>query len=357
MTEKKESKELTVYKPKPKLGLIIGRFQPFHKGHSLLISTALAECERVLLLLGGSNRAPNHLNPFTYEQRKSLVTQVYKEDERFAVHPLKDNPSDQLWVESVISYVLSATDDIDPTEVTVYTGEKDKEFYEDVLVFTVKALDSAGISGTGIREQIYKRDYLENMSVPVPTKMKLSKLIRTEHMDHMRNEWDLCVRSKATAKLAHAYNNPMEPVAHAVLVHKGNILLVQRNSVRGYGQWAVPGGFVENTETTKQAAIRELNEETGIYLPRVRGAQLAYSVEENLDDIATRTLGVNYLFLVHEDEKLEITLDPEECLGYKWVPIMDICNEKDILFYNHNLVVQRLISMAETHEKETEETK
>ena len=50
----------------------------------------------------------------------------------------------------------------------------------------------------------------------------------------------------------------------AVVIHEGRILLVKRASPPGKGFWAIPGGLVELGETVREAAERELLEETGI---------------------------------------------------------------------------------------------
>lgn len=45
---------------------------------------------------------------------------------------------------------------------------------------------------------------------------------------------------------------------------RGEVLLVQRSKDPFGGKWALPGGFVSHNETLKEAARRELAEETNI---------------------------------------------------------------------------------------------
>jgi len=59
-----------------------------------------------------------------------------------------------------------------------------------------------------------------------------------------------------------------------VLVNEDNVLLIRRGGKAGFGEWALPGGFVNSKskkgepfiadETWAAAAARELMEETGI---------------------------------------------------------------------------------------------
>ncbi len=49
-----------------------------------------------------------------------------------------------------------------------------------------------------------------------------------------------------------------------IIIKNKMILLIKRGNEPFQGQWALPGGFVEYGETTEQAVIREIHEETGI---------------------------------------------------------------------------------------------
>lgn len=59
------------------------------------------------------------------------------------------------------------------------------------------------------------------------------------------------------------YENPL-PVVSAILESSRQILLVKRDRAPSKGLWCLPTGFAEAGESIEQAALRELEEETGI---------------------------------------------------------------------------------------------
>jgi len=60
------------------------------------------------------------------------------------------------------------------------------------------------------------------------------------------------------------YSNPVPAACCFLTNEQGELLLVQRSVEPRRGMWTLPGGFVESGETTEAAALRELEEETGL---------------------------------------------------------------------------------------------
>lgn len=60
------------------------------------------------------------------------------------------------------------------------------------------------------------------------------------------------------------YENPLPCAAALVRNPAGEVLLVKRGVEPGYGNWALPSGFIEIEESPKMACLRELKEETGL---------------------------------------------------------------------------------------------
>lgn len=56
------------------------------------------------------------------------------------------------------------------------------------------------------------------------------------------------------------YQNP-KVITGCLVEHQGQVLLCRRAIAPRYGLWTLPAGFMENHETTEQAAIRETWEE------------------------------------------------------------------------------------------------
>ncbi|MCU0371063.1 MAG: NUDIX domain-containing protein [Bacteroidales bacterium] len=65
------------------------------------------------------------------------------------------------------------------------------------------------------------------------------------------------------------YDNPL-PVVSCIVTHERKVLLVKRSLDPNKGEWCLPMGFAETGESIEAAALRELQEETGI-IGRITG--------------------------------------------------------------------------------------
>lgn len=99
------------------------------------------------------------------------------------------------------------------------------------------------------------------------------------------------------------------------------VLLVQREKDPYKGSWALPGGHVEENESTKQAAERELKEETGIEFGNLR---FLYLADEPNRDPRGRYVSSIYLGLIPIGEEGS---EPRAGDGVSAVRWFDLCGD------------------------------
>lgn len=59
-------------------GLLVGRFQTFHKGHESLVETGLSLCDRMIILVGSSQECGTERNPFNIATRMKVINEIYQ---------------------------------------------------------------------------------------------------------------------------------------------------------------------------------------------------------------------------------------------------------------------------------------
>ncbi|WP_028974923.1 NUDIX hydrolase [Spirochaeta cellobiosiphila] len=113
------------------------------------------------------------------------------------------------------------------------------------------------------------------------------------------------------------------------------ILLIERGSTPFKGQWALPGGFVNMDETLEQAALRELEEETGmnnLFLEQL------YTFSEVERDPRDRVVSVAFYALVNINEHdLKAASDARNSCWYS-------LKDHPPLAFDHELILDTALS-------------
>ena len=296
--------------------VIIGRFQPFHKGHAALVEQALRIADKVLILVGSSHAARTPKNPFTFEERRSMVYTTFPEGAfnitswkdpkhkdnvradsgtyvpsqshgRIFIEPLRDHfYSDDMWLAQVQAVTSNYIEDGET--VALIGGYKDSSSYY-LNLFPqweyVAPEDTGRMNATSIREALFDVNFTQGwgdkervttfdeettaqqgnffkLSTPGAVAEFLKEFSSTETFARLSQEF----KANRDYRLSWA-DSPFPPVfvtADAVVTCSGHVLVVTRGGNPGKGLLALPGGFVRSNERIKDAAVRELKEETRI---------------------------------------------------------------------------------------------
>lgn len=350
--------------------VFIGRFQPFHNGHKAVIEAALEQAKEVVVVVGSSFAARNIRNPFTFEERKAMIEACFTEPQHFSyegaqgrvkiprvkVVPVSDFPyDDNKWVNAIQKIV----DETVPyaKDVGLIGHSKDSTSYY-LNIFPrwknhVEVPDVGGINATDIRKALLgnNEERLDATSImPKETFQVMSKFIAnsdgifTTSWFTLRKEYDMVKKYKEAWKAA-----PFPPTfmtVDTVVIQSGHILLVKRGDMPGKGQWALPGGFLNQEETMLDGAIRELKEETKIKVPvPVLKGSIKDSKTFDAPNRSARGRTITQAFLIDlgvgELPKVKGSDDAEKAF---WVPFNQVKQEK--LFEDHFHIIDHFINIG-----------
>ncbi|MFB6316945.1 NUDIX domain-containing protein [Saccharicrinis sp. FJH54] len=136
---------------------------------------------------------------------------------------------------------------------------------------------------------------------------------------------------------SYKYPRPMVTVDIILLTNTTpeRVLLIQRKNNPFRNNWALPGGFVEMEEELEEAAIRELQEETGIEIPQLHQFKTYGTVNR---DPRGRTISIIYYKCIESEYKAVANDDAGDAGWYSVDNLPDLAfDHKKIIedFLNH----------------------
>lgn len=341
--------------------VFIGRFQPFHIGHKYVVDAALDQGKCVVLLAGSANRAPSMRDPWTFKDRKEMISAVYPQEVdggRLLIKPLNDSLyNDEAWTSNVQRSVDVTASDLgydqeNPAKIGLIGHSKDSSSYYLKLFpqwSSVNVAHEVGVfNATDIRLRYFNgAPDIPHDIIPPQISDYLKSYMMGENFKTICQEVKWVKNYKAS--WSHAPFPPTFVTVDNVVVQSGHILLVERGGHPGKGLLALPGGFVNHDETLLDSAIRELREETKLadqHGPYPMGKLKGFLSGQGVFDDPNRsvrgyTLTHAFLFRLPPTKELMSVIGSDDAVHAGWYPIGSL--DPRGVFEDHYFIINKML--------------
>jgi nicotinamide-nucleotide adenylyltransferase len=165
------------------VGVLVGRFQPFHNGHLEAVRYALKKVDYLYIAIGSSQKSHERDNPFTAGERIAMIKAALDsggvKPEKWMAVPIADTESHALW----------------PAFLRITVPPFDRVFTNDglttrllkeqgVKVDAVPYLERSSYSATNVRNRILEMKEWEKL-VPAPVAAMVKSIGGVERVRSM----------------------------------------------------------------------------------------------------------------------------------------------------------------------------
>lgn len=248
-----------------RIGLVIGRFQPFHNGHAHIITRALEDNEFVVVVIGSSGHPKTIKNPWTHLQRTEMISAFARDmridSNRIQFVSVYDHSNDDDWILDIRTKLNRFVKDND--EVTIYGNEKDHssyylELFPDWDLVEVPLYGNGKINATDFREKLFEDKEDLYQELPQSVVRYLQEWQKHDSFKELQREYQLIKKYKSQFEgLKH---EPIFVTVNAFITIPGKVVLVRRKSEPGKGLLSLPGTFVDPIKTLKESLSDYINQ-------------------------------------------------------------------------------------------------
>lgn len=143
--------------------LVVGRFQPPHRGHLEVLRAAVDSAREVVVVVGSAQRSHTVKNPLTSGERVEGLTALFKDEglQVALVIPVMDLDQYHLWVAHVEAHVP-------PFDLVVSANPMTLHLFKEAGYPTkrVELVDRERLSGTRIRQMLFAGEDVSSHLTP-----------------------------------------------------------------------------------------------------------------------------------------------------------------------------------------------
>ncbi len=356
-------------------GIVVGRFQPYHKAHHELVNHALSIADKVIIVLGSARKSPDVKNPFTPMRRERMIRSCFSDElqGRLVFKSVRDYPyNENVWtaeIQNVVREELSNGLSSQPDDEFEYKRNLDEipvvlvGYFKDASSYYLKQFpqwkfeqyfqntkESRVLHGTDIRELFFNNEDRWENFVLEPVRMQMAEFRGSETFKTLKTEFDYVQKYRADSQFVGLPFAPTFLTTDAVVTTMGHVLVVRRGHQPGKGLIALPGGFLAQNMTLEDNMIKELKEETKIHVPEpvIKGSIKAKEIFD-YPFRSQRGRTITTAFHVELEPSLEkglpLVRGGDDADKAFWLPISAIGQHEEEFFEDHIHIVRHFLGL------------
>ena len=354
-------------KSKADKSVFIGRMQPLHNGHLINIMKCIELSNNVHIIIGSGKIPRSVKNPFTDDERMLMVITAVAEELNAPIkvngnvstfdtenevvtltfHPIMDRLySDNEWMKDVQNCVEDYKEG--KIEKIVQVGHNKGEESVHLKMFPQWDFYDTDIilkhNNEPFNASDFRMDWFECNDFPNTWKDSIPASVI--NVIENINKANLVEEYNYLKEYPKKWGTVPFITVDTVVTALGHVLMIKRGANPGKGNYALPGGFLENNESIIDGAFRELKEETKIKVPPtiLRKSVKQYQVFDHPNrSLRGRLITFAYHVELDVSEGLPQVKGGDDAAEAIWVPLSRLDNMSHKIYEDHFSIIRYFV--------------